>query len=265
MALCIYRMSMMNSDATLIRHVLAGNDDAFGSLVTRYQAGVYALVWSKVRDFAAAEDITQEAFIIAYTQLPRLRDPARFASWLRRVAANTARMWLRKRSGREAKSDMDQAVAPDNTGGGGLRNEIAEALASLPQQKREVAILCYLDGVSRKEAARFLGVPDATMRKRLHDAKRLLQKRIVEAAEKNLEEHLLPRGFASRCICACERALDEKRKEMMAMANEKKNCGCGCWVSGETKPKSKGTNESRARSRPKVKTRKTTKAGRRSR
>ncbi len=52
---------MMKSDATLIRAVLAGDADAFSPLAAGYQQGAYALVRSKLRDFAAAEDITQEA------------------------------------------------------------------------------------------------------------------------------------------------------------------------------------------------------------
>ncbi len=247
---------MRKSDPALLRAVLAGNVDAFGPLVDRYQEGVYALVWSMVGDFASTEDIAQEAFITAYTRLSELRDPASFPAWLRRIAANTARMWLRKRSNRETTPDMDQLVASQEGGSGGLREEVAEILASLPQQKREVAILCYLDGVSRKDAARFLGIPETALRKRLHDAKRLLQRRIVEAAEKSLEEHLLPRDFASRCVCGCKRALGANRKEAMSMATEKKNCGCGCLPLGGTTSKGKGKDKSKS------KTRKTTKTGR---
>jgi RNA polymerase sigma factor (sigma-70 family) len=120
-------------------------------------------------------------------------------------------MWLRKNSGREITSEVDQVVS-QNKAGGDLREEIVQVLASLPEKKRQAVILCYLDGVSRKNASRFLGLPEATLRKRLYDAKRLIQKRIVEVAEKNLEEHLLPRGFENRCICACKRALDAKKR-----------------------------------------------------
>ena len=245
---------MMKSDATLIRAVLAGNVDAFGPLVARYQEGVYALVWSVVRDFAAAEDIAQEAFITAYSRLSELRNPAVFAAWLRRIAANTARMWLRKHAGREVPGDMDQVVAPSDTAGGGLRKEIAEILASLPEKKREVAILCYLDGVSRKDAARFLGVPEATLRKRLHDAKRMLQRRIIEAAERSFTEHLLPRDFADRCVCGCKRSLDAKRKEVMSMTAKKSSCRCGCRANSKTRTS--------GRAKRKSKTSKATKAGR---
>jgi len=206
---------MDRPDATLIQAALAGTVEAFGPLVTRYQAGVYALALSMVRDPASAEDVTQEAFLAAYKRLSELRDPALFAPWLRRIAANAARTWLRRHARGEVLGDMNQNLAAEGADRRGLHGEIAEILASLPEKKRQVAILCYLDGVSRKEAARFLGVPEATLRKRLHDAKRLLQKRIVEVAEKNLEEHLLPRHFASRCVCACRRALAAKRKGVM--------------------------------------------------
>ena len=79
-------------------------------------------------------------------------------------------MWLRERTGRETTLNVDHLVASKSGVNAGLRQEVAEILASLPQRKREVAILCYLDGVSRKDAARFLGVSEGALRKRLHDA-----------------------------------------------------------------------------------------------
>jgi RNA polymerase sigma factor (sigma-70 family) len=245
-ALRISIVRTMKSDATLIRAVLAGDGESFGFLVERYQQSVYALVCSLIHDFAAAEDITQEAFMTAYTRLAQLRNPAVFAAWLRRISINAARMWLRKRSRQEIATDMDRFIDSGTGGKSGLRTEIAEALASLPEGKREAAILCYMDGVSRKDAARFSGISETTLRKRLHDAKRLLQRRIVEAAEKNAEEYLLPKGFERRCICACQRALDAKRKEVLSMTAEKKDCGCGCWPPPDKKKtKSKADNKSK--------------------
>ncbi len=137
----------MKSDETLIRSVVAGDVDAFGPLVERYHTGVYALIWSIVQDSGAAEDITQEAFITAYTRLSELRDVRRFPGWLRRIAANSARMWLRKRDGRAATGEVERIAGP--TGAGGFRVEIARAFASLPEKQRQAAILFYLEGTSR--------------------------------------------------------------------------------------------------------------------
>lgn len=239
---------MAQLNETLIRAVLAGNVDAFGSLVARYQEGVYALVWSMVRDFAAAEDIAQEAFVTAYTRLSQLRDPARFPAWLRRIAANAARMWLRKHADRNTVASVNQVAAP-SVGGSHFRDEIAEILAALPEKKRQAAILCYLDGVSRKDAARFLGVSETVLRKRLHDAKRVLQRRIIEAAERSFTEHLLPRDFVSRCVCGCKRSLDARRREVMSMATRKSSCRCGCLANSRTKRGTKAKKKSKKSSR----------------
>jgi RNA polymerase sigma factor (sigma-70 family) len=227
------------SDENLIREALAGDGNAFGFLVERYQQGVYALVWSMIHDFATAEDITQEALITALRQLPKLRDASRFPSWLRKIASNTARMWIRKHSGREAQGNPDQMTV--QKGKGGLDDDVTGILALLPEKMKQAAVLCYMDGASRKDTARLLGVPEGTLRKRLHDAKKLLQKRIAETAEKNLEEHLLPKDFARRCVCACERAREAKQMEVISMANEKKkkNCGCGCLPLNKTKKKTR--------------------------
>lgn len=244
---------MTKSDSTLVGAVLAGNVEAFGPLVARYQEAVYALAWSVVRDFAAAEDVAQEAFLTAYSRLPQLRDPSAFAAWLRRIATNAARIWLRKHGRHETPGEMDRVEAPSESPGAGLREEIAEILAALPKKKREVAILCYRDGLSRKEAARFLGIREVTLRKRLHDAKRVLQRRVVEAAQRGLSEHLLPTDFADRCVCGCKCALETKRKEVMSMTAEKSTCGCGCLpggtakARGEAKRKPKTAKSAKAR------------------
>ena len=259
---------MSTPDAALIDAVLSGRRDAFAPLVERYHGGAYALVWSIVRDFAAADDVTQEAFLAAYTELSELRDREAFPAWLRQIAVNRARAWLRRRRGKETTSDLDRVAAAERGGPTGLSGEITAILESLPGKKREVAMLCYVDELSRKDAARLLGVSEGTLRKRLHDAKRLLQRRIVEAAERNLEQHLLPRGFLNRCICACKRAGARKpptkmeRKPPMKTEPKdtgtktepkdtgKKDCGCGC--SGPGPDRSTGKDEDGRKTDPRT-------------
>ena len=72
-----------------------GDTAAYGELVTRYQGRVYGLAYSWVGDWAEAEDMTQEAFLCAYMNLDQLRDPAKFASWLKRISFGTCMDWLR--------------------------------------------------------------------------------------------------------------------------------------------------------------------------
>ncbi|MHC4470876.1 MAG: RNA polymerase sigma factor [Planctomycetota bacterium] len=240
------------TDSDLILSAVDGDLDAFGALVERYQHVVYAVALSIVGEYSAAEDVAQETFLTAFTRLSQLRDPGSFPSWLRRIAVNAARMWLRNRKPGEALPETGLAATKVE---GGLRSEVASALASLPEQKRQVAILCYLDGVKRREAALFFGVTEVTLRKRLHDAKRLLQRRIVKAAERAFEQHLLPKDFVRRCICGCELALDtEKRREADPMPekekrkkNEKDDCRCGCRPESAKKAEGDRKREKRAR------------------
>jgi RNA polymerase sigma-70 factor (ECF subfamily) len=244
---------MTKTDTDLIRAVLAGDTEAFGPLVTRYQEVVCRLVLSAVRDFAAAEDITQETFLTAFRRLAQLRDPARFPAWLRRIAQNAARMWARKQQYQQSPADDAEAVEPE--AGGGLREEIGRIVDALPPRKRQVAVLCYLYGVPRQDAARLLGVREGTLRKRLHDAKRVLQRAIVEAAELSFAEHLLPKGFADRCMCACKHAANSaKRKEVSPMVsqakmNQEKRCGCGCIPPGRARSRTEGQVDRRSRRR----------------
>ena len=72
-------------DRQLVRAVLNGETSAFGTIVGRYWNMVVALALSKVSDAAEAEDIAQESFLKAYSQLASLRDPSRLAGWLSKI------------------------------------------------------------------------------------------------------------------------------------------------------------------------------------
>ena len=71
----------MESDAQLIQRVLSGDDDAFTTLVRRYQKGVHALAWRRIGDFHCAEEIAQDVFLRAYKALPKTKK-SEPVSWL---------------------------------------------------------------------------------------------------------------------------------------------------------------------------------------
>ena len=88
---------MQHNDSELVRLVLSGDDDAFASLVNKYQKQVQALAWRIVGDFHIAEDITQDSFLKAYMELKKLKEPQRFAGWLSVITRRQSYAWLRKR------------------------------------------------------------------------------------------------------------------------------------------------------------------------
>ncbi|MCC6442739.1 MAG: hypothetical protein IT210_04680 [Armatimonadetes bacterium] len=82
---------MDERDEDMIRRVRAGEIDAFGELMSRCQQWIYGLTYHRVGHFADAQDIAQEAFIQAYRNLSRLRQPERSPAWLKAIAVNVSR------------------------------------------------------------------------------------------------------------------------------------------------------------------------------
>jgi len=78
------------TDGELVGQTRVGDREAYGELVARYQGHVYGLAYSVVDNWAEAQDIAQETFIRAYMNLHQLREPDRFAAWLRRVTFSVA-------------------------------------------------------------------------------------------------------------------------------------------------------------------------------
>ena len=83
------------TDAELVMAVRGGRPQAYEVLVARYQGHVYGLAYSMSENWAEAQDIAQEAFVRAYVNLDQLKDPQRFAAWLRRVTFSVTMNWLR--------------------------------------------------------------------------------------------------------------------------------------------------------------------------
>ena len=84
------------NDAQLVEACLEGDHRAYAVLVDRDRYPVFGLCLSYVKDFDAAEDAAQEALIAAYLKLESLPEPQKFGPWLRTIAANQCRMWLRR-------------------------------------------------------------------------------------------------------------------------------------------------------------------------
>ena len=195
-------------DATLVKHALKGNRNAFGMLVDRYRGLVFGSILNKIRDFDAAEDLAQDTFVEAYLKLPNLREPSRFSSWLYGIASNMCLRWLSKvgRTVRiepasehhearrsEVSSAMDRWMQDSETPESVYERQetieaIWSALDALPEEYREVLVLYHLEKRSKKEIASFLDVSVGTVRGRLDRGRVALRRRLVDL---NLLEHQL--------------------------------------------------------------------------
>jgi RNA polymerase sigma-70 factor (ECF subfamily) len=171
-------------DDELLVRIAAGDASAFTTLFRRRQADVYRVALLMTGLPAAAEDVTQEVFMVV------MRDAARYeagrssvTAWLCGIARNHARRWL-EREGRivplhdDSEAEMPgTAVHPDPIGDLASTerlNALRQAVLSLPLRYREVVVLCDLEEISYADAAAALDCAVGTVRSRLHRARALL-------------------------------------------------------------------------------------------
>ena len=184
------------TDAELAKVARRGDRKAFTELVDRHYRAVYALAYSRVGDWSAAEDLAQETFLVAYANLRRLRVPGLFPMWLRRITRNLCSHWLRsevyrRKLAEDLTQDVQDRGGADNGPAAAVaraeqRSEVWEALRTLSPTVREAMVLYYVEGQSTKEAARALGVTENAVRRRLYQGR----KKMREYFEKRLEIEL---------------------------------------------------------------------------
>jgi len=248
------KMGQLSTEKDLIQKAAQGDTTAFGEIVKKYQNLVFATALQITRDPMGAQDVTQDAFISAFQALKDLRSENSFLPWLRKITRNFALSWRRERNRvasleeagvlRSSFSAPQVEIEDEQRETEAFRNEIGKAVASLSDSLRFPILLCYLNGISTAEAARFLDIKEGTLRKRLHDAKKKLRQKVVKMAEKTVQEFRLPPGFARRCICGCKWARLKKKQKGGDKMAKKGGCGCGCAdVSSGKKEKPKPKKE----------------------
>ena len=163
----------------LLERFAAGDLDAFESLFRQYQREVYRWLMRIVRDPAAAEDLTVEAFWRAHKAHAGFDPEANFAAWLRRIATNLALDHLRKRRPYvELPEDLAAEQRPDSAVQQQTRAALRKAFAELPPRLRIVAQLGLIEDESYAEIAGALGISAGVARTRMFRAVRVLRKRL---------------------------------------------------------------------------------------
>ena len=186
-----------SNDAELVEHSLAGDRQAFGLIVARYQSLVCALAYSATGSRSHSEDLAQDTFLAAWQNLRELHEPGRLCSWLCGIARNVIHGDLR-RLGRQPAHEaatLDNALElpsaePLPTAQAVSNEEMAilwREVGRLPEIYREPLILFYRDHKSVGHVAEALELtPDAVMQ-RLTRGRRQLQERMLEFVESTLQ------------------------------------------------------------------------------
>jgi uncharacterized protein len=191
-------------DATLTALVLSGEREAFSPLLLRYYPSVVRLCERLLGPTLEAQDVAQEAALQSFLGLAQLHEPARFGAWLHAIAANLARMALRRRRVLSLDAlDADaplallgnaQMATPDEVHAAReVHDAIIAALRDLSVVNREVVIGFYLDDYSYAELAELLGVPVSTIKGRLFKGRRQLRQALAVVAHDVLKPDHRPR------------------------------------------------------------------------
>ena len=179
-------------DPSLVRRCQAGDDQAFRTLVLRYQRKVFSVALALVKDREEAMDVAQDAFFRVHQRIGDFKGDSSFYTWLYRITRNLAIDRLRARRGREQELDETAGWELERTDPGFisrrlgtnpqrgvLRKELAEqmarALAQLPEKHREILVLREVEGMSYEELAETLEIPKGTVMSRLYHARAKMQ------------------------------------------------------------------------------------------
>jgi RNA polymerase sigma-70 factor, ECF subfamily len=191
------------SDTELVELVLAGEQDAFAVLVERYKDAVQNLAYRMLSNVTEAEDVTQEVFVRAYTQLATYKPTHKFSTWLLSIASHLAIDQLRRRRFLALPLEdvpflewiTDLGAGPEQSAlAGEQQDEIQAYLRRLPSKYRAVIVLRYWYDLSYEEISMALHLTPALVKARLHRARELLA-RYIKDNKQNEEEQIdaLPR------------------------------------------------------------------------
>lgn len=180
--------------AALVRRAQAGDREALGELMVQFQRTVHAIALRRLGNPSEALELTQEVFLHVMQRIDQLREPERFAGWLRQVAV---RMAINRATRRTPPSSVETGVlenaaderrdALDELIKRERAQRLWEGLARLKSLDREVLVAFYIHGQSLVEIAENLNAPIGTIKRRLHTARKRLRADLEDFAADTAE------------------------------------------------------------------------------
>jgi RNA polymerase sigma-70 factor (ECF subfamily) len=164
----------------IVLRVLSGETEAYGELVRRFQDRLYWAAFKLLGNHEDARDATQDGLVRAFDRLRTFDRGRRFYTWADRIVTNLAIDRLRSRSRQSSSELSDEIAGRDDPPeamlmGDELRAEVRMTLEALPPRYRALLIQRDVEGVSGKAIAEASGIAHATVRWRIHRARRLFR------------------------------------------------------------------------------------------
>lgn len=183
----------MHEDTRIIERTLAGDREAFGLLVVRYQDRLFATLLHVTGCREEAEDVAQETFVQAYTKLAAFQGRAQFYTWLYRIAFNLWSSRRRRRRLEVSVDEMRERAGQEPIDGADSANDrlerqeqvslVRDALARLEEEHRAILVLREFDECDYETIGEMLELPAGTVRSRLHRARLQLKLQLEQMSK----------------------------------------------------------------------------------
>lgn len=184
------------NDAGLIDETLAGQPEAFGQLVTKYQDRLYSAMVHVIGSADDAQDVVQEAFVQAFVKLDTFKRTSAFYTWLYRIAFNRA-ISLRRRKRPSVSIEQTREVSGEEPVGTEPGPEeqmttqdrvalVQAALQELSEEHRSVIVLREMEGFHYDEISEILDLPVGTVRSRLHRARMQMRGQLKQVLHEDI-------------------------------------------------------------------------------
>jgi RNA polymerase sigma-70 factor, ECF subfamily len=187
---------MSNSDSDdikVIEQVLAGDIDSFSGIIEKYQDKTFNYVYSQIKDYDEAMDITQEIFIMTIEALQSFRRESKFSTWFYSIMVNYCKNYRKKNSRYnlvsmnssrgEEEYDMQLPDVRENPENEVIMNEslriVREEIHKLPDDYREILLLRDIEGLSYNEIADILKISLSNVKVRIHRGREFLKNRLL--------------------------------------------------------------------------------------
>jgi RNA polymerase sigma-70 factor (ECF subfamily) len=188
---------MHPSDEELIKKAKRKDKGAFTILVDRYSDKIFSYLYRYIGDYQKAEDLTMETFLNAYTRMRTYREMGKLSSWFYKIATNCAKKELERLKRRKevsleaplSKEDelslrdliTDERARPDyEARGSELKEYVYKIIAKLNKKYKDALLLCDVEGLSYKEAAKILKCNRITVGTRARRARKILYGKLVK-------------------------------------------------------------------------------------
>jgi RNA polymerase sigma-70 factor, ECF subfamily len=192
---------MSELERSLLRRLRDRDERAFRELVETHRDRVFNITFRMLGNRAEAEDVAQEVFIKVFKTIHEFREESKFSTWLYRVAVNSCKNQIKYLARRHDKNrdELDETThasgvngtigapmpsAPDKAlASAQMEKLMQEAIANLEEDQRIVVVLRDVEDLSIEEICEITGLPDGTVKSRLHRARLVLRKRLQRHVE----------------------------------------------------------------------------------